>query len=324
MTKEKLNIVVTCTKTKRPSVPEKQQLRNLSGTDLIKRFNKWTQLLNSPHRANCPLEDLYQGAHWKTVLGFSSSRYDIQRWVCSAGLGLLNIKDVVPPYHATFSLEHPDSVSREIDNKYPKRQCPELWWNCLKEWKPAFSKGPRSIRQLAEEQNSTPLLVLAPVNYMRAIQSDLEDAAKQFKNPDLFSIISTGTKPGSIPTLENHLLPTEGKLQRKVSGALRSINTNIANWLLCQANLKMEYSAIARNLQKTLAKCPPLERYEDRNFQSNEQVESFILKELGDDPTKTRSPLLTSFRDSGHKCSVERFKRIFDDVAPKFKGVESQ
>ena len=324
MTKSPLNIVVTCTKRKRAPVPEEQQLRNFRGTDLINRFNKWKQLLNSPHRANCPLEDLYQGAHWKTVLGFSSSRYHIQRWVCSAGLGLLNIKDVVPPYHATFSLEHPDSVSREIDNKYPKRQCPELWWNHLKSWKPPFATGPRSIRELAEEQHSTPLLVLAPVNYMRAIQSDLADAAKQFKNPDLFSIISTGTKPGSIPTLENHLLPTEGKLQRKVSGALRSINTNIASFLLCKSDLKMEYSPISEFLRAILADCPPLERYDDRAPQEDSQVQNYILEELVQNPTKSRSPLLTSFRDSGHKCSAERFKRIFENVASHFEEVDRQ
>lgn len=324
MTKEKLNIVVTCTKTKTIKVPEPCRLRNKLYKDCTSVKSKFQlfkkQLTESTQQYK--IADLYAGAHWKTILNFSSTRYKIDTWVCSAGLGLVNINDMVPPYDVTFSLNHPDSVAMNIEpNTMAKNKCPHFWWQQLTNWTPSFANGPRSITELATSHPNTPLLVLAPVNYMLAIEQDLLSASN-IADPELFSIVSTGSDDSS--PLRDHILPTEGRLRNILGGVLRSINTNIADHLLRQPRLPMKFPKLQSHLRKMLDNCPELNRFEDRVDQDDDQIRDFITRELATDSSKTVSRLLRTCRDNGKRCGAERFKRIFDDVAPNFKGVDRQ
>ena len=142
-----LNVVVTCTKEKRVAVSADCELRAVRDRKLVDRFRNWRgRLTNCKDRV--PARDLYGGDHWAVAREISSTRFEVQTYVCSAGYGLIHIDDPIAPYSATFSRRHPDTVWQ---NSNREEISASDWWSKLCSWKGHRGFGPRCLAELATE-----------------------------------------------------------------------------------------------------------------------------------------------------------------------------
>ncbi|MFN9604450.1 MAG: hypothetical protein ACK6A7_13535, partial [Planctomycetota bacterium] len=130
-----VNVVVTCTKDKRQPVADECQLRNVLGTSIRERMQEWQARTNRHWRQSVRVADLYAGDHWANVRALKSSYFGVDVWVCSAGYGLIHFDDRVAPYAATFSRNHPDSVSAHLP-EIERLSATRNWWKATaSKWK---------------------------------------------------------------------------------------------------------------------------------------------------------------------------------------------
>ena len=269
-----VNVVVTCTKDKRYSVAEECQLRNVAGGSLPARFKEWQARLKRNSRNRVVVEELYAGDHWANVRSFRSSFFDIDIWVCSAGFGLVRFDDSITPYAATFSGNHPDSVSAGTEGEQ-RAMASKQWWESTCRWKAHFKDRPRSLTALMATYPTRSLLVVASETYLRAISDDLRGGVTHLNDPDQLSIVCSGAK--SLEDLDDNLVPCDARLQPTIGGARRSLNTRLANKILREARVPPRASTLAVRYRKLLSQQPELEKY-DRRPLTDDQVSEFIRK----------------------------------------------
>lgn len=311
-----VNVVVTCTKDKTSPVDPECALRAVPEGTVRERFVQWRRRLSQRGRLRVRVEDLYSGDHWATVRAFHSSRFAIHVWVCSAGYGLVSLRDSITPYSATFSATHPDSVSRNVIGTSNGRTS-QAWWKQATKWKGRAEGKPRSLRDLAAEYPNRAMLIVASETYLRAISGDLREAVDTLSDPDLLSIISAGSK--SLEGLDGHLIPCDARLQTLVSGARRSLNTRVAGMVLSQARVVPRRPSLIKKMQRLLSEQPEIQRY-DRTPMSDTEVQEFIAQKLRSDSHLSHTPLLRILRESGHACEQKRFASLYRIVKEQING----
>jgi hypothetical protein len=307
---ETVNVIVTCTKDKRQPVATDCQLRTVPRGSMSDRFNTWRERLARRRAERVAVRDLYAGDHWSTVRSFASSHFAIDVWVCSAGYGLVRMEDLVVPYAATFSGNHPDSVTRNVAD-LDSTTSSEEWWGHASRWKSDFRNRPRSIASLMSEYPHRSLLVVASETYLRAIANDLREGAKAFPDPDRLSILSAGVK--QLSGLDEYLVPCDARLQPLVGGALRSLNTRLARRVLGECRHPPRRSSLSRRYQSLLDKQPTLTKY-DRKPMTDANVRKFISEQLASNPNLSHTPLLRRLREQDCACEQKRFAQLYRDV----------
>ena len=311
-----VNVVVTCTKDKRFSVATECQLRNVPGQTLPARMKEWQARLKRNWRDRVVVEDLYAGDHWANVRSFGSSYFDIDIWVCSAGFGLVRFDDSITPYAATFSGNHPDSVSAGTEGD-ERSLASKQWWESTSRWKAHFKDRPRSLTALMATYPKRSLLVCASGTYLRAIADDLREGLPHLSDPDQLSIVCSGAK--SLEDLDKNLVPCDARMQAVTGGARRSLNTRLANKILRESRVPPRASTLATRYRKLLSQQPELEKY-DRRPLSDDQVRGFIRKRLAKDDSLRHTPLLRMLRDDNKACEQKRFASIFKEVMEELDG----
>lgn len=313
--KQRINIIVTCTKRKRlPPSPE-LMLRNIKADDMSEGFATWVERLSASKSKTLTARELYAGDHWSVVKTLeriaSSSGLDALVWVCSAGYGLISLDSKIKSYSATFSPNNEDSVCKWLNsdsNRNPDRS----WWRLHTEWTGTNESQPRSINDVAEQCPDSPMLVVASKPYMGAILDDVKMASKTLYNRESLCIISAGTK--FLPDLEFNLLPCNGSLQSEEGGSLNSLNPRLARTILSNlgsktfkvSNLKAEYNAKIATTHLVMRK--------NRKILANTEVRDYILAALKENPRISWSRTLGELRDSGRSCSQERFVSVFKQL----------
>ena len=243
-----VNVVVTCTKDKRYPIADDCQIRNIPNGTLADRINEWQDRLNRRFCERVIVNDLYSGDHWANVRAFSSACFDIDLWVCSAGLGLIRVDDKVPPYAATFSRNHPDSVSDSFSES-ERSTATKDWWNAIQNcWKSWFNDRPRSLSMLMARYPKRSLLVVTSETYLQAIADDLRQGVSCLFDPDQLSVVCSGVK--TLKGLEANLIPCDARMQALTGGVRRSLNTRLANRILCESRLPPRASALIEPYQK--------------------------------------------------------------------------
>ena len=311
-----VNVVVTCTKDKRCAVPTDCQLRNVPGRSLPVRMKEWQSRLNRYWRERVMVKDLYAGDHWANVRSFESSYFDIDIWVCSAGFGLVRFDDAITPYAATFSGNHPDSVSSNLDDDL-RPDASRQWWESTSRWKAHFKDRPRSLTALMSTYPKRSILVVASDTYLRAIADDLREGLPNLAEPDQLSIICAGVK--SLNGLESNLVPCDARMQAATGGARRSLNTRLANKILRESRVPPRSTSLAKRYRKLLAQQPPIEKY-DRRPMTDDQVKRFIRQQLRIDNSLRHTPLLRMLRESDKACEQKRFSSLYKQVRDELDG----
>lgn len=305
-----VNVVVTCTKSKRGTVAPERRLRAVPSGPLRQRAKDWIDRLRDQRTALVEVTDLYSGDHWSTVRSLRSPCLEIDLWVCSAGYGLVHLKDHIAPYSATFSRNHPDSVFCNVSDPDAEDVAP-LWWSAISKWKGPTRGNPRTIEELAVRHPRTPILVVASESYLNAIASDLRDARSRLADSESLSIISAGTK--CLDGLDQHLVPCDARFQTTVGGARRSLNIRLVKKILAEARTPPRASNLKRKLQN-LSKSLPEIQVHDRTPLLDSRICSFIRKELRRDQSQRHTPLLRKLRQSGYACEQSRFKALYRKV----------
>lgn len=311
-----INVVVTCTKDKRYSVVEECQLRNVPGQSLAARLKEWQTRLKRNWRDRVVVEELYAGDHWANVRSFDSSYFEIDIWVCSAGFGLVRFDDSITPYAATFSGNHPDSVSAGLSDQ-DRSLASKQWWESTARWKGHFKDRPRSLNALMATYPKRSLLVVASETYLRAISDDLRDGLANLNDPDQLSIVCSGAK--SLDGLDDNLVPCDARLQAVTGGARRSLNTRLANKILRESRLPPRASTLTVRYRKLLNQQPALDKY-NRKPLSDDHVRQFIRKKLGNDDSLRYTPLLRMLRNDNKACEQKRFVSLFKEVMEELNG----
>ncbi|MDA1229488.1 MAG: hypothetical protein O2856_01815 [Planctomycetota bacterium] len=316
-----VNVVVTCTKRKSVAVPQRLQFRSLRRADVQTKAELWLERLRAARTDSVVVRDLYSGDHWSVARSLEgllmSGSSPVRLWVVSAGYGLLQMDDVVKPYSATFSRNHPDSISLRITSDEPESIL-RNWWNALADDRSVRRSGPQTLAGIAAEFPNSPLIVIASENYLSAIDQDLMQARGELSNSDLLSIFSAGCS--SANGLAPHLVPCDARLQPLVGGALRSLNIRTARKALSESTRSLPtLPVLRRKFRRLLSQQPELVRIE-RTVMSDDDVRQFLLSELSADNTLRHTPLLRKLRDQGFACEQRRFATLFYEVKGALHG----
>lgn len=310
-----LTVIVTCTKDKRVAVPESCKLRNIPGDSLSEKIRTWESVTKQFWSDSIRVKDLYAGDHWTTVKAFNSKYFNLDVWVCSAGLGLIHTDDYVVPYAATFSPSHPDFVAAKL-TALDRTTAVSHWWNATQKlWKSRFRDRPRSIKDLMNKYPERSILIVASDNYMRAITEDVRDGLGNLIDTNQLTIVSAGSK--SLKGFEQNLVPCDGRLQAVVGGAMRSLNTRVAAQIIRDSKVPPTASSLRTRYQKILDQQKPVERY-TRQPLSDHEVKNFIRKQLRANPKQSHSPLLRLLRSSNLACEQKRFASLHKQVWEEF------
>ncbi|EAQ80568.1 hypothetical protein [Blastopirellula marina] len=311
-----VNVVVTCTKDKKQPVPEECKLRNVPGNSLRARFKEWQSRINRNKRNRVIVKDLYAGDHWSNVRSFGSAFFEIDIWVCSAGLGLVRFDDLITPYAATFSQNHPDSISAPLsDDERPDAF--KQWWQLTSRWKAQFEDRPRSLAALMAAYPNRSLLVAASKNYLRAIADDIRKGLPKLSDPDQLSIVCSGVN--SLDGLDANLVPCDARFQAATGGARRSLNTRLANKILREARVPPRASILAARYRKLLRQQPAIQKY-DREPMTDDEVRQFILRQLNQNSSLRHTPLLRMLRNKNKACEQKRFSALYREVVESING----
>lgn len=316
-----VNVVVTCTKRKSVAVPERLQFRNLRRADVHTKAELWLERLRTSRAIAVAVRDLYSGDHWSVARSLDglllSGNCPVRLWVVSAGYGLLQVDDVVKPYSATFSRNHPDSVSSRIKSDEPESIL-RNWWSTLAADRSVRRSGPQTVAAIAAEHPNSPLIVIASENYLSAVGQDLKLARDELSNSDLLSIFSAGcnSNNGMAP----HIVPCDARLQSLVGGALRSLNIRTARKALSESTRSLPtLPVLRRKFSRLLRQQPDLVRIE-RAPMSDDDVRHFLLSELLANSELRHTPLLRKLRDQGFACEQRRFATLFHEIQGGLNG----
>jgi hypothetical protein len=321
---KKINVVVSCTNRKTRTVPKGLRLRSLKPGPIEKRSDQWLEKLESHSESPGVANALYSGDHWYVARGLvedgKRSGLDVGVWVCSAGYGLIPISSEVKPYSSTFSRNNEDSIHR-FSVSGAGDEPSQKWWSLLQEWEGPSPGQPRSIAELASEHPGTPMLISASPRYLLAISKDLQEARSAMHSSDQLSVFSAGT--ASMNGLDENLIPCSARLQSAFGGPRFSLNVRAARKTLTDYSAESPRAPELRKKFKALARRQPeLRRYE-RTPMSDDQVRTYIRKELKRDPVQSRTALLRSLRDNDRACEQKRFSNLYRAIHEETFGAEA-
>ena len=307
---ELLHIVVTCSQRKRLVPEPRLQLRNVAGNTPEERCAEWTSRLDEGRGTKIPARELYQGGHWASCRELTDvardSGFDAHLWVCSTGYGFIQEDLEIEAYEATFDHRSKDSAGGTPDER-------RRWWRALSSWEGLEGNEIRSLEALARRFPSSTILLVASRSYLDAVSLDAHRALCELDNPSRYLIVSTGTR--GMGRLTPNILPSDARLLDRVGGVRQTLNARVARELLLHtdsASLRLDESR--KLLQRWLDAAPPIPQY-DRRPVNDDDVRSYVRRELSLKPGASKTALLRRLRDNGWACEQKRFGALFAEVS---------
>jgi hypothetical protein len=313
-----LHIVTTCTDRKRAPVPHDRKLREARNAPVRVRAKAWWQRL-SRSREPFPVSarDLYAGEHWCTALRLPTvpplRRATVNPWVASAGYGLVGWDTPLKPYSATFAAGVADSVLVGLPEGTSRGPFLQAWWDAISAFSGPVSGAPRRVAELARRDPDSTILVVAPPDYVRAMEGDLLVARSLLARPGRLVIVSNRAKLAHGPLAAN-LVPVDQRARAVVGGTMQGLNARVALELLRRlgkarleaGKLQALYQAMTQDASTpTRPKGEPM---------TDDQVIVFIREQVAADPKAKQTRLLRKLRDSGRSCEQARFRGLFQRV----------
>jgi hypothetical protein len=306
-----VHVVASCTDKKLLMVPLELRLSRVPAGAASKRAADWCQRLASSETRKVPALDLYGGQHWSVVRSLPADGAEaglkVHLWVASAGYGLWHCDWRAHAYSATFSGTSPDAVAPAGKSGRAERQA---WWGALTQGDHRPNQAPRSIAELAEHNRNAVFMIVAPSAYVEAMELDLIRASQRWLSPENLFIVSSSS---SLKTglLGAHWIECPGALVFQLGGGVASLYARVARQLLLDARKTGLEAQAVRKQVATLSRKAGDWPENLRTPVTDQEVVQFIRSELREAPEQSRSGLLRKFRDSGRKCQMERFNRLF-------------
>ncbi len=305
-----IHLVLSCTNRKRAPEPDFPRLRDVSG-DVEDRARAWSLAIDAA-TARVRAEDLYVGEYWRAGLGLAEaakSKFRVHVWVLSAGLGLVPSSALVCAYSATLTGGHPDSVVQTGADGIPSL-IRRRWWSALSTWAGPDNGRPRTLADLANEDRSAAMVVVAGPDYVDAAADDLMCARDALAEPHQMLVLGSSEPRAEITEC---WVPVPGRLRTVLGGSMASTSPRAARAIIDSLSYGEPMRAErARDVVAALARtAPPLPLF-DRKRMGDFEIAAWIADLIAADSTTTKSSALRSFREAGMACEQSRFCRLFD------------
>lgn len=216
------HLLTSCAKGKNYFTSTSPVLETMLSTTPELLIEAWlSKLRNYTSEQAVSVIDLYRGAHWACAKEILKTTPNLDLWVISAGMGLLNSSERVIPYEATF-------------NKLPF--APSSWWEILTE----ATQGVRrccSIAQLMQTYPGDNYVISGSPVYVAAVERDIKAGIAALNNPVAqLTVITSGGYKGIL----------EPYLVRSHAGMLNSLNAN----MVC-LNIKLAKNIIQDRVKRS-------------------------------------------------------------------------
>ncbi|WP_156756544.1 hypothetical protein [Actinokineospora pegani] len=247
--------------------------------------------------ADAPVEllRLYQGEHWtsaRTLLDLAEvAGFAPRLWVASAGLGLQPVSAAFPPYAATFSPRHLDTVAPTwVDRR--------LWWKGLR------------------KRIGTP--ALADLGGRRAVLLVLSEGYATVLKREILDLVGSADEVVLIGGAEDlpgaFRVPADGALRTELGGTMTGLNARMAGAWLSKCGHGSLISPITRGTWSRWVNKVRIEVKYERSAMTDDQVRLFIRDAMVGDPGLSRTRLHRMLRESGRACEQKRFAQLFAET----------
>lgn len=299
-------VITGCTGRKRKAVPCAQQISTLTPAPLRELATEWIERLSqAPHRFEAA--SVYAGRAFRETT-IAARSVGARLLVVSAGLGLIDATDEIPPYALTIVSGAPDSIAERITESFSAT----LWWRSLQQLSP-FA---RSLHEVAERDGGSILIALSGV-YLSMITSDLETLpVGTLQRVRLF----TRTPKARIePSLRPFVMPYDDRLDGVDSSIKGTRNDFAARALRHFVNLGLSGTVDDDSLSVVRALSgwrPPIAIARARHSDAA-LLDLIRLHRTG--AGCSTSKLLRFFRDTlGISCEQSRFAMLVRQVRSEF------
>lgn len=319
----RIGLLASCTRKKASAENSAVRLRDVAAGPLSNRFAAWSDRL-ARAESNVPAGQLYAGPYWQAVwrlrAAIASNSDAPALHVCSCGYGLISSEAEVRPYEATFTVGHPDAVSRGSTDP---RAANTQWWHLLQRWSGPPKAGPRSLAELISADSGTIWLLLLGREYLRAVAADLARVPPEALRHRVLIICPNSDGPAAFPTsLAPSVLLADARWEQELGFGRLTLAPKIAQRLLEEADYEPEQLAGARARLEAYASTLPRTRHPDRTRQSDEAIDEYIHNAVTADPTVSFTRLLRQFRDSGRASEYGRFKARYELIRRQHAGTQ--
>lgn len=208
-------VITTCTNRKRKPVSQSLRISDLDAAPLSALASEWAKRLSAaPERY--PASTIYGGRGFQEAAA-AAKDLDARLLVVSAGLGLIEAENSVPPYACTVLIGAFDSVAKRVKGGFNIG----AWWNTLRGASPFASPLARFVAN-----DRGPILVSLSEVYLSMIAEEMAalppDALARLR-------IFTRTPPDRIsPALRSLVMPYDDRLDGPDS-SLRGTRSDFAS-----------------------------------------------------------------------------------------------
>ena len=314
----RIAIVVPCTASKQWPVGGLRIAQVVGGeTEVGERFRRWKAAVSQAGQVGVA-RNLYAGPRWQASMRIAVAadgpRRDVDLFVASAGLGLIDADRLVPSYSATFSRGSEDSVVAAGIKGRERRDATQQWWKAL-------TRRGWSLRRLAQNYERV-VIVLSP-DYLDAVADDLGEAVDVGGSSVLIFGTGEPTDRALAPNwvrVGRHLRETTEERPDPVVNGLDATLLQSTAALVVRRTLN-DWSS-AWKVQRLLDRlADPSEVTIEamararRRPSTDEDICAFIRAQLAD-AGRASADLLSVWRNvEERQCEEGRFKRLYAEVA---------
>lgn len=299
-----IHFITTCTaqKSVKPSI--KQCLNNYQDNNYL----DWlTQL--GPYRkeeATVSVDELYTGQSFK-IAKKTCEALNIEMHVLSAGFGLLDFKQRIPPYNASFSPSK-DKVPS------PSNQ----WWKKITTNE--YFNFSRSVKDLFKEHPNDIFIICCGREYLFAIKDDLHDAITSLSDTKKQLIVICSDISKMSAAIESNCIKSDSRFKNVPQQIFnnnsitdRTLTTHVGCVVMKKLVDGSTVNSIINELNELVKDVAPPTKPK-RQQQSDEFILNFIERALKDTPNIGCASLLKQYQSQGNACQDTRFRALFKQV----------
>ncbi len=253
----------------------------------------------------CRAGQMYKGGYWRAATRARvNAAIPSKTLVVSAGLGLVDVQEMVPSYAATFTPSLSDSIPDA-----GQQDVAERWWRGL-------GGEERFLREIAAMADPRIICAL-PEKYLDAVRATLVQFS-QVHGAEKLVVLGSRSHAHRSTELGDSWVQLDARMSKhpEIGGAVGQLTARTLNWVLDKVASPSEVNpSHIRGLLEPLQKFDDQPLYPKRQKCSPADVHKWILDAMESaDPPSSRSEALRRFRDAGFAFEQKRFGRVYQDV----------
>jgi len=260
---------------------------------------------------------LYGGAGWTLSLrGWQAIKMQGgELFIASAGFGLLQSDEIVPPYAATFSVEG-DRIAETLCGYNSLGEAHRAWWAAVNRLRSNVST-PMCLSLGGFDR------VVAALSspYFQAVSDDLVALAKKI-GPEKLFIVAPGVAVKEIPEILGAcLLPISVVVEGVVKGPRATLNQRALVWLLEEVVPRSgwERVAVEAEIRRRLNGIQVTRQLPKQRL-SDGEVARWVQQQWAKGLFQGRTVLLRQLRSDGYACEQKRFSEIVAEMEKEKAG----